>query len=267
MENSNYINNKKLLISEKDKFATLTEVLNLPSNKLVVIAGPCSVEKYSVFEEIVLFLKKVGVPCIRGGAYKPRTSPYDFQGLREDGLKILNEVTRKHSLFTITEVVDTRHVELVSKYADIIQIGSRNMYNYELLKEVGISGHPVMLKRGFNATIDEFMLAAEYIALNGNRNIILCERGIRTFETKTRNTLDISCIPIIKQETSLSIVTDLSHSLGRKDIIYPIAKAVIAAGTDGIMIEVHPDPDTALSDGRQQMNMIEFSDFIEKIGN
>ena len=265
MENSNYVSNstkKKLLISGKDKFASLTDVLNLPANKLAVIAGPCSVESYSGFEEVAIPLKEIGIRCIRGGAYKPRTSPYDFQGLREDGLKILNEVAKKHDLFTITEVVDTRHVELVSKYADIMQIGSRNMHNYELLKEVGISGHPVMLKRGFNATIEEFMLAAEYIVLNGNRNIILCERGIRTFETKTRNTLDISCIPIIKLETSLSIVADLSHSLGRKDIIYPIAKAVIAAGADGIMVEVHPDPDTALSDGKQQMNMNEFNEFI-----
>ena len=266
MGNINYINNKKLLISEKGKFATLAEVLNIPADKLVVIAGPCSVEKHSVFEEIVIFLKEIGVPCIRGGAYKPRTSPYDFQGLREDGLKILNEVAKKHNLFTITEVTDTRHVELVSKYADILQVGSRNMHNYELLKEVGMSRHPVMLKRGFSATIEEFMLAAEYVALNGNRNIVLCERGIRTFETKTRNTLDISCIPIIKQETSLSIVTDLSHSLGRKDIIYPIAKAVIAAGTDGIMIEVHPNPELALSDNKQQMNMDEFSELINDLG-
>ena len=268
MGNSDNINNNtktNLLISERDNFFSLSDILNAPANKLVVIAGPCSVESYSSFEKIAISLKENGIRCIRGGAYKPRTSPYDFQGLREDGLKILNEVANKHNLATITEVVDTRHVELVSKYANILQIGSRNMHNYELLKEVGISGHPVMLKRGFSATIEEFMLAAEYIALKGNKNIILCERGIRTFETKTRNTLDISCIPIIKLETSLSIVADLSHSLGRKDIIFPIAKAVMAAGVDGIMIEVHPDPVTALSDSKQQMNMIEFNELINNL--
>jgi len=256
---------KRLLISEKDEFASLNDILNLPANKAVIIAGPCSIEDYSVFEEAAGFLKETGIHCIRGGAYKPRTSPYDFQGLHEDGLKILKDVAKKHSLSTITEVLDTRHVELVSKYADIMQIGARNMHNYELLKEVGISGRPVVLKRGFSATIEEFMLAAEYIALNGNRNIVLCERGIRTFETKTRNTLDISCIPIIKLETGLSIIADLSHSLGRNDIIFPIAKAAIAAGADGIMVEVHPNPEKALSDCKQQMNMAEFHELINNM--
>jgi len=258
-------NKNRLLIAEKEKYALLTDILNMPSNAMVLIAGPCSVENYSGFEEIAIFLKENGVKCIRGGAYKPRTSPYDFQGLHEDGLKILNEVAKKHNLSTITEVLDTRHVELVSNHADILQVGARNMQNYELLKEIGMSGHPVMLKRGFCATIEEFMHAAEYIALNGNNKIILCERGIRTFETKTRNTLDISCIPIIKLETSLSIVVDLSHSLGRKDIICPIAKAAIAAGADGIMIEVHPDPENALSDCKQQMSMIEFHELINSL--
>jgi len=253
---------KKLIISEKGRFKELKDILDLPADKPIVIAGPCSVESYAGFEEIAIFLKENGVKCIRGGAYKPRTSPYDFQGLREHGLKIMSEVARKYNLITITEVIDTKHIDLVAKFADIMQIGARNMQNYELLKEVGATGRPVMLKRGLCATMDEFMLAAEYIALNGNKNIILCERGIRTFETKTRNTLDISAIPIIKKETCLPIVVDLSHSLGRKDIINPIAKAVLAAGADGIMVEVHPDPDTALSDRKQQLNFFEFTDLI-----
>ena len=256
---------QNLLISKKGEFATLKDILNLRDDEFLVMAGPCSVENYSMFENTAIFLKKIGVSCIRGGAYKPRTSPYDFQGLREEGLKILKDVSARHNLKTITEVVDTRQVQLVLKYSDILQIGSRNMHNYELLKEVGRSNCPVMLKRGFGATIKEFMLAAEYIAMQGNRKIILCERGIRTFETKTRNTLDISCIPLIKLETGLPIIVDLSHSLGRKDIACPIAKAVKASGADGIMVEVHPNPEEALSDNKQQMNFDEFSILMNEL--
>ena len=264
---STNLNSNKLIISQKGKFKSVKEIFKLSDNKPIVIAGPCSIENYNRLDKIAKLLKEVGVKCIRGGAYKPRTSPYDFQGLGEDGLKILNEVAEKYGLLAITEVVDTRHVELVSKYVSILQIGSRNMDNYELLKEVGNAKNTVMLKRGFSATINEFMLAAEYIAKNGKNNIILCERGIRTFETKTRNTLDISCIPIIKLETNLPIIVDLRHSLGRKDIVYPIAKAVIAVGGDGIMIEVHPDPNSALSDNEQQMNVSEFKEFMDKFEN
>ena len=264
---STNLNSNKLIISQKCKFKSVKDIFKLSDNKPIVIAGPCSIENYNRLDKIANLLKEVGVKCIRGGAYKPRTSPYDFQGLGEDGLKILNEVAEKYGLLAITEVVDTRHVELVSKYVSILQIGSRNMDNYELLKEVGNAKNTVMLKRGFSATINEFMLAAEYIAKNGKNNIILCERGIRTFETKTRNTLDISCIPIIKLETNLPIIVDLSHSLGRKDIVYPIAKAVIAVGGDGIMIEVHPDPNSALSDNEQQMNVSEFKEFMDKFEN
>ena len=256
---STNLNSNKLIISQKGKFKSVKEIFKLSDNKPIVIAGPCSIENYNRLDKIAKLLKEVGVKCIRGGAYKPRTSPYDFQGLGEDGLKILNEVAEKYGLLAITEVVDTRHVELVSKYVSILQIGSRNMDNYELLKEVGNAKNTVMLKRGFSATINEFMLAAEYIAKNGKNNI--------TFETKTRNTLDISCIPIIKLETNLPIIVDLSHSLGRKDIVYPIAKAVIAVGGDGIMIEVHPDPNSALSDNEQQMNVSEFKEFMDKFEN
>jgi 3-deoxy-7-phosphoheptulonate synthase/chorismate mutase len=258
---------KKLLISSSSNacFKSINEMFGLGKNEPVIIAGPCAVEKPEYLETIAKHLSDKNIRFIRAGAYKPRSSPYDFQGLKEDGLKILQDVSKRYGLFSITEVVDTRDVELVTQYVDILQIGARNMQNFELLKEVGKTNHPVLLKRGISATIQELMLAAEYIAVQGNNKIILCERGIRTYETKTRNTLDISSIPIIKKETHLPIVADLSHSLGRKDIVNNIAKAVLSAGADGIMVEVHPIPELALSDSKQQLNLSEFDDMLDFI--
>lgn len=258
---------RKLLISSAHDqgFLKIQQIFNLPDEQPVIIAGPCAVEKLEYLESIAAYLSAKGIKFLRGGAYKPRTSPYDFQGLGEAGLKILQEVGRKYGMFTVTEVVDTRDVELVAQYVDILQVGARNMQNFELLKEVGSTNHPILLKRGMMSTMQEFIFAAEYVGLRGNRKIMLCERGIRTFETKTRNTLDISSIPIIKKETSLPILVDLSHSLGRKDIINPIAKAALAAGADGIIMEVHPHPEFALSDAKQQLNPAEFEELLKYI--
>ncbi len=258
---------KKLLISSKsqEKFKTIREIFDLPDDSPIIVAGPCAVENIEYLEKTARFLRDRNMKFIRAGAYKPRTSPYDFQGMREDGLKILHDVAREYQLYTITEVVDTRDVELVSKYVDVLQIGARNMQNFELLKEAGRSTRPVLLKRGISATIQELMFAAEYVVVNGNRNVILCERGIRTVETKTRNTLDISAVPIIKKETGLPIIVDLSHSLGRKDIVKSIAAAVLAAEADGIMVEVHPYPELALSDSKQQLNLEEFDELLSSI--
>lgn len=258
---------RELLVSSEHNngFLKLHEIFGLSSEIPAIMAGPCAVEKYEYLESIAKLLQENGVKFLRGGAFKPRTSPYDFQGLEEEGLKILSEVGRRYNLFTVTEVMDTRDVEMVSRYVDLLQVGARNMQNFELLKEIGASGRPVLLKRGLSATINEFILAAEYIGSRGNRQIILCERGIRTYETKTRNTLDISSIPIIKKETSLSIIVDLSHSLGRKDIIIPLAKAALAAGADGLMVEAHPYPELALSDAKQQLNPEEFLNLLTLI--
>lgn len=266
--NTKKANENELLVKRvhTEHFKNLNEIFNIPSDVPNIIAGPCAVERLEYLEEVAVTLKKYNIRFLRGGAYKPRTSPYSFQGLKEEGLKILWEVSKKYNLITVSEVLDTRDVEIVKKYVDVLQIGTRNMQNYELLKEVGQTRRPVILKRGMSASIEELIYAGEYIALQGNRNIILCERGIRTFETKTRNTLDISSIPIIKNETCLPIIVDLSHSLGRKDIISPIAKSVLAAGADGIMLEVHPKPELALSDNKQQMNIDEFERFLADLG-
>lgn len=258
---------RKLLISSAspESFKSIQEIFNLQSDDVVIMAGPCAVEKPEYLEKVSGFLKEKGIKFLRAGAYKPRTSPYDFQGLRKEGIKLLCSIAKKYGLYTITEVVDTRDVEFIAEYADILQIGARNMHNYELLKEVGQIRNPVLLKRGINATIQEFMLAAEYIVLRGNKSIILCERGIRTFETKTRNTLDLSTIPIVKKETHLPIIVDLSHSLGRKDILNSMAGAALSAGADGIMVEVHPSPELALSDSKQQLNLAEFAEMLNYI--
>jgi 3-deoxy-7-phosphoheptulonate synthase/chorismate mutase len=262
------INKKKALLissSHNNGFLKLHEMFDFNINEPVIIAGPCAIENVEYLEKVAQFLNTRGIRFLRGGAFKPRTSPYEFQGLREEGLLILHDVGKKYNLVTVTEVVDTRDVEKVANYIDILQVGARNMQNFELLKEVGQSNKPVLLKRGMSATIQELMFSAEYVGLQGNRRIILCERGIRTYETNTRNTMDISSIPIIKMETSLPILADLSHSLGRKDIINPIAGAVLAAGADGMMIEVHPHPELALSDSKQQLNLAEFNNLLDFI--
>lgn len=251
----------------RSKRMGLAEMLGLKSNVIPIIAGPCGIESKEQLKSVGNYLKSKSIKLMRGGAYKPRTSPYSFQGLGEEGLEILREVGEMYDLITVTEVLDVRDVDKVAKYADVLQIGARNMFNYQLLKEVGRQNKPVLLKRGVCATVMEFLYAAEYVAAEGNKKIILCERGIRTYETSTRYTLDISCIPIIKKEIDLPIIADLSHSLGRKDIVSPVAKAVFAAGADGIMVEVHPNPKEALSDGFQQLDFMEFTSLLEGISS
>lgn len=254
---------KKLLVSKKDEnFKTISQMFQ---TETIMIAGPCAIENSEDLDFIAKLLKKNGVKIMRGGAYKPRTSPYDFQGLKENGLKMLKAVSEKYDLLTVTEVVDPRTVGLICEYVDILQIGSRNMSNFELLKEVGNTNKIVLLKRGMSATLLEFILAAEYIAKQGNRSIILCERGIRSFDCNTRNLIDIAAVPIIKKETKLPMIMDLSHSLGRKDIVGPVAKAALAVGSDGIMVEVHPCPERALSDGKQQLSPDEFESLLKMI--
>ena len=232
----------------------------------VLIAGPCSVENPAQMEAVAAHIASRGVGFLRGGAFKPRSSPYTFQGLGKEGLKILQDVGRRHDLITVSEVLDTRAVELVSEHVDILQIGSRSMYNYQLLQEVGSTDKPVLLKRGLSATVDELIYAAEYIASRGNEKIILCERGIRTFENQTRNTLDIAAVPLLRQQTCLPVVVDVSHAAGRKDILAALGRAALAAGANGLMVEVHPNPWQARSDGNQQLDLPAFDRFLGETG-
>jgi len=233
--------------------------------KIQVIAGPCAVENRTILMTIAEKVKDAGATFIRGGAFKPRTSPYSFQGLGEEGLKYLAEVRKKTGLPVVTEVMDPMDMEVIAKYADIIQIGARNMQNFRLLLEVGTSTKPVLLKRGLSATIKEWLMAAEYIMSKGNQNVILCERGIRTFETATRNTLDLSAVPVLKKLTHLPVVVDPSHGVGRWDLVAPMAKAAIAAGADGLMIEVHTNPEEALSDGEQSLRPNDFKKLMKEL--
>lgn len=259
---------KHLLVSRKnqqeDTIVTLNSIA-VGGGTPVMIAGPCSVESYEQVRQVAAALKEAGITVMRGGAFKPRTSPYDFQGLGIEGLKILKEVGTEFGLKTISEIVDPSHIEMACEYIDVIQIGARNMQNFELLKAAGEVRTPVLLKRGLAATIDEFLHAAEYIVSRGNTQVMLIERGIRTYEKATRNTLDISAVPILKQESHLPVLVDVTHSTGRKDIMAPCAKAALAAGADGVMVEVHPDPATALSDAAQQMNIEEFKRFYTEV--
>ena len=211
------------------------------------------------------FLKQQGLQLLRGGAFKPRTSPYDFQGLGEEGLAILRRVADEFGLKVVSEIVSPSDMELAERYVDVVQIGARNMQNFELLKAVGSISLPVLLKRGMSATLEEFLFAAEYIVSRGNNQVILCERGIRTYEKWTRNTLDISAVPILKTESHLPVFVDISHATGRQDILLPMAKAAFAAGADGIMIEVHPDPKVALSDAQQQINIPQFKELLKQL--
>lgn len=230
-----------------------------------VIAGPCAVESREQLLSAAKAVKKAGASLLRGGAYKPRTSPYSFQGLEEEGLKILKEASLETGLGVVTEVVNPMDVELVAEYVDVLQIGARNMQNFVLLKEVGKIQKPVILKRGLSATIAEWLMAAEYIMSEGNHEVILCERGIRTFETATRNTLDISAIPVVKQLSHLPIIIDPSHSGGHREYVRPLSLAAVAAGADGLMIEVHPNPEEALSDGPQSLTPEQFSKLLGEI--
>lgn len=231
----------------------------------MIISGPCSVESFEVMDKTVEYLTKLGIEYIRGGAFKPRTSPYSFQGLGDEGLEILKAVKMKYGVKIVTEVMDARDIKEVSDVADILQIGSRNMYNYSLLKEIGRTNKRVILKRGMSATIEEWLSAAEYIAVEGNCEIILCERGIRTFETYTRNTLDLNCVPVIKRKTSLKVIVDPSHGTGLRELVHPMSMASIASGADGLMIEVHPEPGLALSDGSQSLNFEEFEKLYKDV--
>ncbi len=229
----------------------------------VLIAGPCAVEDEAQMEAVAASLGRLGIGFLRGGAYKPRTSPYAFQGLGEAGLELLEAVGRRHDLVTISEAVDPRTVELVARHADIVQVGSRNMASYELLKAVAATGKPVLLKRGFGATLDELLQAAEYFFAAGNENVVLCERGIRTFERETRFTLDISAVPLLRGMSRLPVIVDVSHAAGRRDIVPALARAALAAGAHGVMLEVHPHPDAALSDGPQQLDLRELEALLQ----
>lgn len=226
---------------------------------IVMIAGPCAVESPEQLSETARAVKSLGARILRGGAFKPRSSPYSFQGMGEEGLKLLGKIRNETGLPVVTEVMDTRQVELVASYADMIQIGSRNMQNYPLLKEAGMCRKPILLKRGMMATIEEFLLAAEYILNQGNDQVILCERGIRTFETSTRNTLDLNAIPMLKRLTHLPVIVDPSHGTGLRWMVPAMAKAALAAGADGLIIEVHYKPEDALCDGYQSLDLYEFA--------
>lgn len=237
------------------------------SEELTIIAGPCSVESEEQIHAVAGFLREHGVGFIRGGAFKPRTSPESFQGMGESGLRIISEAARENGLRVVSEVMDRSQIDTLCKYADIIQIGSRNMFNYTLLTALGSVDKPVLLKRGMAATIDEWLKASEYVSLGGNEKIILCERGIRTFEPSTRNTLDLAAIPMAKMKCSYPVIADPSHAAGRNDIVIPLALASAAAGADGIMVEVHPDPNAALSDRNQALTLDQFKVLLQKLRN
>ena len=239
--------------------------VEIGGQRVVVMAGPCSVESRDQIERSAEAVARAGAQVIRGGAFKPRSSPYAFQGLGEDGLHILREAADRNGLLVVSEVMDLTQVPLVAQYADILQVGARNMQNFNLLRELGRQRKPVLLKRGISATIEELLLSAEYILAGGNYDVILCERGIRTFETYTRNTMDISAIPVVKKLSHLPIVADPSHGTGRRDMVAPMARAAVAAGSDGLLVEVHPDPDHALSDGAQSLRFEQFEELMSQL--
>jgi len=259
---------RKLKLASKEfRERTVVKVgrVTVGAGKAVVIAGPCSVESREQVMEVAEAVKEAGAHMLRGGAFKPRTSPYSFQGLGEEGLKYLREAGDAFGLPVVTEVLDPRHVSLVAEYADVLQIGARNMQNFPLLREVGKAGKPVLLKRGFGSTVEELLNAAEYILLEGNDQVMLCERGIRTFERATRFTLDIAAVPVLKELTHLPIIVDPSHAAGKRSLVPPLAKAALAAGADGIMVEVHPKPEEALSDGPQSLTPSEFAALMREL--
>jgi 3-deoxy-7-phosphoheptulonate synthase len=257
----------KLVSREFHEEDTLIKVngVTIGGKKIIMIAGPCSVENEVQLIETAKGVKRSGAHILRGGAYKPRTSVYSFQGLGEDGLKLLLKAKKETGLPIVTEIMSPDKVKLVARYADILQIGCRNMQNYDLLMEVGKVNKPVVLKRGFNSTLKEFLLSAEYIMSQGNSQIILCERGIRTFETMTRNTLDISAVPILKSLSHLPVMVDPSHATGKRELILPMSRAAVAVGADVIMVEVHHKPEKALCDGEQSLHLDEFDQIMKGI--
>ncbi len=249
-------------VSRKTKPGTTivnTGGVEIGGSEIVIFAGPCAVENHEQLLETARAVKTGGGRILRGGAFKPRSSPYNFQGLGEEGLKILRDISKETGLPVVTEVMDTRQVEMVAEYADMLQVGSRNMHNYPLLKEVGMYRKPVLLKRGMMATIYEFLLAAEYILDQGNNQVVLCERGIRTFETSTRNTLDLSAVPMLKRLSHLPVIVDPSHGTGLRWMVPAMAKAAVAAGADGLIMEVHYKPEEAICDGHQSLDLNEFA--------
>ena len=258
MKKNLFDRNLKIEITTDNKKLTVKE-------DKIIIAGPCAIESYDQLLKTAKFVKSKGANILRGGAYKPRTSPNSFQGLKEEGLEILKAVKKETGMAVITELMDIRELDKLYEVTDIIQIGSRNMQNFNLLTEVGKQDKPVMLKRGLSATIGEWIGAAEYIAVEGNSKIIMCERGIRTYNDYTRNTLDLAAVPIIQKETGLPVVVDPSHCTGVRYLIKPMSIGAFAVGADGIMVEVHPEPENALSDGMQSLNFSEFEDLINSI--
>jgi len=257
----------KLASRESHPEDTVIEVLGkrIGNGALTIMAGPCAIEGRDMMIETARSVAAAGATVLRGGAFKPRTSPYSFQGLGVEGLKYLAEASKETGLPTITEVMEPGQVEVVALHSDILQVGTRNMQNYSLLTAVGKAGRPVMLKRGYGATIEEWLMAAEYIVSSGNPNVILCERGIRTFETYTRNTLDLTAVPLLHHLTHLPVIVDPSHATGKRWLVKPMALAAVAAGADGIMVEVHPDPDMARSDGEQSLTFEQFSDMAHAL--
>jgi 3-deoxy-7-phosphoheptulonate synthase len=257
----------KLASRESHEGNTVVSVGNIKIGgpEFVVIAGPCSIEGEEQLLESAYIAKKGGAQILRGGAYKPRTSPYSFQGMEEEGLKILNQVSARTSLPTVTEVVNPADVDLVESYADMLQIGARNIQNFALLKEVGRSKKPVLLKRGMMTTIEELLMSAEYILSAGNSQVILCERGIRTFETATRNTLDLSAVPVLKGLTHLPVIVDPSHAAGHWKYVIPLSRAAAAVGADGLIVEVHPEPEKAVSDGAQSLKPEKFYQLMDEL--
>jgi len=239
--------------------------VRIGGDEVIVMAGPCSAESEEQVEASAAAVRRAGAKVLRGGAFKPRSSPYSFQGMGEEGLRLLKSAADRHNLKLVSEVMDLSQIELISKYADILQVGARNMQNFTLLRELGRSRTPILLKRGISATIEEWLLSAEYILAGGNMNVVLCERGIRTFESYTRNTLDISAIPVIHKLSHLPIVADPSHGSGRRDMVPSMARAAVAAGADGLIIEVHTDPDHALSDGAQSLYPNQFDGLMAEL--
>jgi len=239
--------------------------VEIGGSRVIVMAGPCSVENRDQIEQAAEAVAGAGAKVIRGGAFKPRSSPYSFQGLGEDGLRMLREAADRHELLVVSEVMEQAQIPLLLNYADILQVGARNMQNYNLLRQLGEVRKPILLKRGISATIEELLLGAEYIMSGGNYDVMLCERGIRTFETSTRNTMDISAIPVVKSLSHLPIIADPSHGTGRRDKVLPMARAAVAAGADGLLIEVHHDPDNALSDGAQSLHPAQFTELMGQL--
>jgi 3-deoxy-7-phosphoheptulonate synthase len=239
--------------------------VKIGGNEVVMMAGPCSVESEEQIFKLAEIVAKAGAKILRGGAFKPRTSPYSFQGMGEEGLKLLRKAADKNNLLVITEVMENAQIPLIAEYTDIFQVGARNMQNFPLLNELGKTTKPVMLKRGLAATVEDWLMSAEYVLSNGNRDLMLCERGIRTFETYTRNTFDLSAIPVVHKRSHLPVIADPSHATGLRDKVLPMARAAVAAGTDGLMVEVHHDPEHALSDGPQALLPEQFAELMEQV--